>query len=68
MRAICTSLAPGEALRLSLAAASFPAYPVNPGTGRPPTDASIEEARIVTLGVRHGGSTPSTVIVPLVPA
>jgi uncharacterized protein len=68
MRAICASLAPGEALRLSLAAASFPAYPVNPGTGRPPTDASLEEARIVTLGVRHGGSTASAVTLPLVPA
>jgi len=68
MRATCVSLAPGEALRLSLAAAAFPAYPVNPGTGQPPTDARSDEARIITLGVRHGGATPSALVVPLVQA
>jgi putative CocE/NonD family hydrolase len=58
MRATCVSLAPGDSLRLSIAAACFPAYPVNPGTGRAPTEASLDEARIVTLGIRHGGATP----------
>jgi putative CocE/NonD family hydrolase len=67
MRATCASLLPGEALRLSLAAACFPAYPVNPGTGRAPTDASFDEARIVTLAIRHGGAAASAVMLPLVP-
>jgi hypothetical protein len=68
MRATSASLAPGESLRLSLAAACFPAYPVNPGTGLPPAEASLDEARIITLGVRYGGATPSVLRVPLVPA
>ena len=63
MRATCASIAPGEALRLSIAAACFPAYPVNPGTGRDPAGATLDEARIITLGVRHG----STLTVPIVP-
>jgi uncharacterized protein len=65
MRATCASLAPGDALRLSIAAACYPAYPVNPGTGLPPVEASLDEARIITLGVRHGGVTPSAIVLPL---
>jgi putative CocE/NonD family hydrolase len=59
MRATCASIAAGEALRLSIAAACFPAYPVNPGNGLPP-EASLDQARITTLGVRHGGASPSS--------
>ena len=59
MRATCASLAPGERLCLSIAAACFPAYPVNPGTGQDPTAASLMDARIITLGVRHGGRCAS---------
>jgi len=66
MRATCASIAPGEALRLSIAAACFPAYPVNPGSGRDPVDASLDEARITTIGLRHGGSAASSVRLPIV--
>jgi uncharacterized protein len=66
MRATCASVAPGEALRLSIAAACFPAYPVNPGTGRDPAEASVDEAQIITIGVRHGGGFPSCVTLPVV--
>jgi putative CocE/NonD family hydrolase len=59
MRATCASLAPGERLRLSIAASCFPAYPVNPGTGQNPTEAALMDARIITLGVRHGGACAS---------
>ena len=51
MRATCATIKRGERLRLSIAGASFPAYPVNPGNGQNPTAASASEARIVTLGV-----------------
>jgi hypothetical protein len=61
MRAVCASLAPGEKLRLSVAAACFPAYPVNPGTGRDPTEAPLIEGQTITLGVRHGGDCPSAI-------
>jgi putative CocE/NonD family hydrolase len=63
MRATCVTLAPGDALRLSLAGASFPAYPVNPGTGSDPTSARRADARIVTLGVRCGGPAGSALVV-----
>jgi hypothetical protein len=59
LRATCATIKPGERLRLSVAGACFPAYPVNPGTGQNPTAASAAEARIITLGVRHGGSCSS---------
>jgi putative CocE/NonD family hydrolase len=66
MRATCASIAPGEALRLSIAAACFPAYPVNPGNGRDPVDALLDQARIITIGVRHGGNVVSSVRLPIV--
>jgi uncharacterized protein len=59
LRATCATIKPGERLRLSIAGACFPAYPVNPGTGKNPTAASAAEARIITLGVRHGGQQAS---------
>ena len=55
MRGTCITLAAGEALRLSVAGAAFPAFPVNPGTGQDPTRARAIDARIITLRLRHGG-------------
>ena len=62
MRSTCASLAPGERLRLSVAGACFPAYPINPGTGEDPTGASLMSARTITLGIRHGAATPSRLL------
>ena len=50
LRATCVTIRPGERLRLSIAGACFPAYPVNPGTGKirpphpPPRRASLRLA------------------------
>jgi putative CocE/NonD family hydrolase len=63
LRATCVTLEPGERLRLSIAAAAFPAHPVNPGGGRRPEDASLDTARIITLGVRTGGEAGSRLII-----
>ncbi len=57
LRAICATIAAGERLRLSIAAASFPAWPVNPGTGARPVDATVDRAQVVTLRLDTGGST-----------
>lgn len=65
LRATCVTIEPGERMRLSIAGACFPAYPINPGTGENPTGASAAEARIITLGVRHGGAQPSRLRVNL---
>ncbi len=54
LRATCATLAPGERLRLSIAGASFPAHPVNPGDGRRGEDAALIEARLITLGLVTG--------------
>ncbi len=35
LQATCVRIAKGNTLRLSLSAASFPAYPINPSTGSP---------------------------------
>jgi putative CocE/NonD family hydrolase len=59
MRATCITVQPGEALRLSISGAAFPAFPVNPGTGADPTTASSVEARVTTVGIRYGASSPS---------
>jgi putative CocE/NonD family hydrolase len=54
MRATCLTLRSGERLRVSIAGAAFPAFPVNPGTGLDPTRARMIDARVITLRVRHG--------------
>jgi putative CocE/NonD family hydrolase len=59
LRAACATIKPGERLRLSIAGGCFPAHPVNPGTGQNPTTVSPAEARIITLGLRHGGGCAS---------
>jgi predicted acyl esterase len=54
MRAICTTVPAGAALRLSLQGSSFPAFTVNPGTGADAADARLFDCRIVTLTIRGG--------------
>ena len=49
MRAICATVPAGAALRLSLQAASFPAFAVNPGTGAGAAEARLFDCRVVTL-------------------
>jgi putative CocE/NonD family hydrolase len=68
MRATCATISPGECVRLSIAGAAFPAYPVNPGTGEDPTKATLASARIITLGVRHGGEAGSRLVFSILPA
>jgi len=63
----CVTLSPGESLRLSVAAASFPAYGVNPGTGADPATTPADQAQIITLRLRYGGTCPSCLSVGLLP-
>ncbi len=65
MRATCATLAAGEALRLSISAASFPAYPLNPGTGEDPTNTPSANAKVITLGIKYGPGQQSTLLVTL---
>ncbi|MBP2301395.1 CocE/NonD family hydrolase [Azospirillum picis] len=59
MRAACATLAPGSALRLSLAGSCFPAYPVNPGTGAEPGETRRVDALPITLLIHSGPDRPS---------
>ncbi|WP_428667421.1 CocE/NonD family hydrolase [Reyranella sp.] len=54
MRAICTTVPAGAALRLSLQASSFPAFAVNPGTGVAAAETRLFDCRIVTLTLKGG--------------
>ncbi|SMH33612.1 CocE/NonD family hydrolase [Azospirillum agricola] len=65
MRGVCATLAPGSALRLSLAGACFPAYPVNPGTGAEPGETRRVDAQPITLLIHSGPDRPSRLRLPL---
>jgi hypothetical protein len=67
LQATCIKIAQGNCLRLSLSAACFPAYPVNPGTGKLPHEAQLIEAKIITLKVSFGGDRASQILLPVTP-
>lgn len=50
----CRTIAVGEGIRLSLSAACFPAYCLNPGTGDDPHHTPRWQAQVITLAVKAG--------------
>lgn len=66
LQSTCVRVARGNALRLSLSAACFPAYAVNAGTGLAAGESRLMEARIMTLTVSCGGDCPSQIFLPVV--
>jgi hypothetical protein len=66
LQATCVRIAKGNALRLSISAACFPAYAMNLGTGK--IGASLMDAEIITLRVSCGGDRPSVILLPVVSA
>jgi uncharacterized protein len=64
MRATCCTVAAGCQLRLSIQAAAWPAFAINPATGKRPEDAAPFEAQITTLSIDHGLSRPSRLLLP----
>ncbi|MEO0456775.1 MAG: CocE/NonD family hydrolase [Cyanobacteria bacterium P01_A01_bin.114] len=50
----CFCLKAGQTLRLSISAACFPAYPVNPGTGEQPQFVRLIDSQIMTITVYPG--------------
>lgn len=57
LRGICATVSSQHSLRLSCAAAAFPAYELNPGTGTPSSQASACEHRIQTVRLKMGENT-----------
>ncbi len=62
----CFSLLPGESLRLSLSAACFPAYSINPGSGAGLLEATLIEAQIIRLAIAIGGINGTKLRLPTV--
>ncbi len=54
LQPICCTCEVGDRLRLSLAAAAWPAFAVNPGTGQDPHRSRRIEALPYAVGLRHG--------------
>jgi uncharacterized protein len=57
----------GYRLRLSIQAAAFPAFPVNPGTGRPADLTQDQDAQVTTLKIATGGQTGCQLTLPVLP-
>lgn len=64
LRATCATILKGDALRLSIAGAAFPAFPVNPGTGTHPAHAHVMEHEVTDIAIRHGRKCASILFLP----
>ncbi len=63
----CARIDKGNALRLSLSAACFPAYAMNSGNGAVINSDNLRDAQIITLTVNCGGEGNSQVLLPATP-
>ncbi|HEY9771958.1 MAG TPA: CocE/NonD family hydrolase [Coleofasciculaceae cyanobacterium] len=63
LQATCMCIAAGKSLRLSLSAACFPAYPVNPGNSKLPDESGLMDESIITLLIHSGDNYPSRLII-----
>ena len=61
LQSTCMCIAAGHSLRLSLSASCFPAYPVNPGTGKLPHESRLIDKQIITLSIYSGADYPSRI-------
>ncbi|MBD2486594.1 CocE/NonD family hydrolase [Aulosira sp. FACHB-615] len=62
----CVQIAKGNALRLSLSAACFPAYAMNSGNGAVLNSNDLRNAQVITLTLHCGGDRNSQIFLPLV--
>jgi uncharacterized protein len=62
----CICIAKGSAIRLSISAACFPAYAVNPGTGDLPGTGRLIDAKVITVTIYSEGDRASQVQLPVV--
>ena len=62
LQPICIRLAQGNAIRLSLSGANFPAYGMNSGTNQFPSETKLIDYQVITLSVYSGGIALSKII------
>lgn len=63
LQATCICITTGNSIRLSLSGASFPAYPVNAGTGKQTQESRLIDNGIITLAIHSGADFPSRLII-----
>ena len=63
----CICIPQGNALRLSISAACFPAYVMNAGTGEAAKESRLIDARIITLMLQSSPEQPSQIFLSLSP-
>lgn len=66
LQPICICIPQGSAIRLSVSAACFPAYVVNPGTGELPIQSRLIDARVTTVTIHTQGDRLSQIRLPVV--
>ena len=64
LRALCAVIPAGDCVRLSIAGAAFPAFPINPGTGARHWYARRLDQRTITLSIGSGDASPSRLVLP----
>ncbi|MBW4660170.1 MAG: CocE/NonD family hydrolase [Drouetiella hepatica Uher 2000/2452] len=60
----CICIPSGSRIRLSISAASFPAYPINPGAEMP-AERKLINAQVITVTVYAGGDRPSQLLLAI---
>jgi putative CocE/NonD family hydrolase len=65
LQTTCMSILKGNSLRLSLSGSCFPAYSLNTGTGKPPNEERLIEAKIITIKVWSQPNQLSKIILPI---
>jgi uncharacterized protein len=63
----CICIPKGNALRLSISAACFPAYVVNSGTGKAAGESRLIDARVITLRLQSRSEQPSQIFLSIAP-
>jgi putative CocE/NonD family hydrolase len=62
LQPVCMKLAQGNAIRLSLSGANFPAYAMNSGTKQFPYETKLIDYQVITLSIHSGGTALSKII------
>lgn len=67
MQPTCCCIQADYAIRLSISAACYPAYALNPGTGDAETSHRMIDAKIITLSMQSGIFSQSRLQLPVIP-
>jgi uncharacterized protein len=65
LQSTCVCIKAGSSIRLSLSAACFPAFPVNPGTGQGVGESGLIDQQIITIAVHSGSDRTSALVLPI---